>query len=68
MGRRIRGPGMPATVSEVDRGQAGTVVTVNADIADWAARHGYVVRTANHRGAAVYEISPGDGGLEGPTE
>jgi hypothetical protein len=58
---------MTATFRGLDRGEPGMIVTTDADIADWADRHGYVVRTARHQSGTVYEISPGDDGPGDPT-
>lgn len=67
MGRNTPGPDMTAIFSALDRGEDSMVVTVDPDIADWAERHGYIVRAANYQSGAVYEISPGDDPLDGPT-
>jgi len=66
MGRNTPGLDMTAIFSALDRGEDGMVVTVDPDIAGWAERHGYIVRTANQQSGAVYEISPGDDGLDHP--
>lgn len=67
MGRNTPGLDMTAIFSTLDRGEAGTFVTVDVEIADWAKRRGYIVRTTNQKSGTVYEISPGDSGPEDPT-
>lgn len=67
MGRKSAGLDLTASFSALDHGEAGIVVTVDAEIADWADRHGYVVRAVEHQSGTVYEISPGDARLEDPT-
>lgn len=64
MGRKSSGPDMTATFSTLDRGEAGVIVTVDAEIADWAERHGYIVRSIDQQSGTVYEISPGEGESE----
>ncbi len=67
MGRNTPRPDMTAFFSALDRGEDGMAVTVDPGIADWAERHGYIVRVANHQGGAVYDVSAGDDGFDGPT-
>lgn len=67
MDRNTSGPDMTASFTALDRGEDSVVVTVDPEIADWAKRHGYTVRATDHQSGTVYEISPGDDGLDEPT-
>jgi hypothetical protein len=67
MGEETPGPDMTATFGGPDHDDAGTVTTADADIADWAGRHGYIVRTADHTSGTVYRISPGDAERDEPS-
>jgi hypothetical protein len=62
MSGQPRGLDLTATFDALSADGAGVIVTTNADIAGWAQRHGYVVRTADQSGSTIYEIRPGDTG------
>ena len=57
---------MTATFDALETRDAGAIVTIDADIADWARRHGYRVRTADRNGSTIYEIGPSDNEPEDP--
>lgn len=68
MDSRSPGPDMTAAFGTLGDGDAGIVVTVDAEIADWAERHGYNVRTTSYQSGTFYEITPGDNGFEDPAD
>jgi hypothetical protein len=62
MGGQSRGLDLTATFDALSADEAGAIVTTNAEIAGWARRHGYLVRTGDHSGCTIYEIRPGGTG------
>ena len=59
------GPGL-AAFTAMDAGDADIIVTQSADVAQWADKHGYVVRAAAEDEVTIYEIWPGDSGPDDP--
>jgi hypothetical protein len=60
----VVGQAVRQALTAIDIGEANLVVTACAEIAGWARRHGYVIRSHEDRGATIYEIWPGDSGAD----
>ncbi|GIH21469.1 hypothetical protein [Rugosimonospora africana] len=58
------GQAVRQALTAMDVGEADLVLTPLAEIAGWAQRRGYVIRSHHDNGTTIYEIWPGDSGAD----